>query len=402
MPLYEDTRLPGDPPAATPELEFRAAEALFEQTPAFRSHVRDIAAFLEGLRDPARAALMPEIRELPAPHPELTLRTAAVDSSHKPLSTAGMTVVWCAAFRTSASNSEDHRFAHAPVDAGFEVEPIARLMRCHMETELLTFERQGEDQITILDNSFLTLPASASQAWMALERCEPDSLSYDTLRVWCEQHLGADGSLARMLGNGRVIALPKVGAAQSLIDDIYDRVGLADDIRRRPAARAQHDRLLLRFVLRPGEYLAPRPLVDPGGAGDRRWRRFFGDFPGRDVVQAFFDAPLEDPEHGIDVVYVRPRRAVGAADGPVMRVELHRPLARNEDALHQILLTLQDSLDGEHPEPVPQLLADHYAKGAVRHAPAAVTEAVYGDLLDSRDDPEFIDLVTALFQEQRS
>lgn len=402
MPLYEDIRLPGNPPAATPELEFRAAEALLEQTPAFGSHVREIAAFLEELRDPARAALMPEIRELPAPHPELTLRTAAVDSSHKTLATAGMSVVWCAAFRTSASDSEDHRFAHAPVDPGFEVEPIARLMRCHMECELLTFDRQGEDQITILDNSFLSLPAAASQAATALERCEPDSLSHDTLATWCDAHLGSEGSLAVMLRNVRVIALPKVGAAQSLIEDLYDRVGLAADIRRRPAARAQHDRLLLRFILRPGEYLAPRPLVDPAAGGDRRWRRFFGDFPGRDVVQAFFDAPLEDPEHGIDVVYVRPRRAAGAADGPVMRVELHRPYARNEDALHQILLTLEDSLDGEHPEPVPRLLADHYAKGAVRHAPAAVAEAVYGELLDSRDDPEFVDLVTALFQQQRS
>lgn len=400
--MYEEVSLPGHVPAAMPELEFRAAEALFAQRPAFGVHVRDIAAFVEEVRDPVRRALAPEIRQMPAAHPELTLRTAAVDSSHATLQTAGMSVVWCAAFRTSASNSEDHRFAHAPVDPGFEVEPVARLMRCHMEAELLTYGRQGEDQITILDNSFLSLPAAASQAYLALDRCDPGSLTHSTVQAWCDMHLGSTGSLAEMLRNVRVVALPKVGAAQSLIDDLYDRIGLSDEMRRRPAARGQHDRLLLRFALRPGEYLAPRPLVSPGDADGRRWRRYFADFPGRDVIQAFFDAPVDDPEHGIDVVYVRPRRGVGAADGPVMRVELHRPLARNDDALHQILLTLEDALDGEHAEPVPQLLADHYARSAVRHAPAALTEAVYGELLDSRDDPEFVDLLTALFQQQRS
>lgn len=395
------TALPGTPPTTTPELEFRAAEALMAQAPGFRAHVQDIAAFLERIAGPARTALLPEIRRLPAPHPELTMRTAAVDSSHKTLATAGMSVVFCAAFRTSASNSEDHRFAHAPVDAGFDAEPVARLMRCHMEAELLVFERMGEDQITILDNSFLSLPAAATQAWMALDRCDPDSLTHDTLRDYCAAHLGAHGSLQAMLSNVRVIALPKVGLAQSLRDDIYDRVGLPDAERRRPAARAQHDRLLLRHVLDHGEYLAPRPLVE-GGTGDRRWRRFFGEFPGRDVVEQFFDAHPDDPDRGIDVVYVRPRRAVGAADGPVMRVELHRAVARNEAALHQVLLTLEDALDGEHPEPVPQLLADHFAKGAVRHAPEALSEAVFGDLIDMRDDPAFLDLITSLFQEQRS
>jgi hypothetical protein len=401
MSLYDESQIHSRA-VATPELEFRAAEALFAQAPPFRSRVRQTVAFLEDIGPRARRALEPEIRRLPTERPAQTLRTAAVDSSHKTLATAGMCVVFCAAFRTSASNSEDHRFSHAQVDPGLEVEPVARLMRCHMEAELLSYEHQGEDQITILDNSFLTLPAAASQAWALLDRCEPGSLTAETLHSWCDAHLGEQGSLATMLRNARVIALPKVGAAQSLIAELYDRMGLDERARSDPAALAQHDRLLLRFALVPGEYLAPRPLVEPGGASHRRWRRFFGDFPGRFEVQRHFDADADDPEHGIDVVYVRPRRAVGAADGPVMRVELHRPVARNHEALHQVLLTLEDALDGEHPEPVPQLLADHYAKGAVSHAPAALSEAVYGELLADRDDPQFIDLVTALFAEQRS
>jgi hypothetical protein len=141
-----------------PELEYRAAEALFEQVPVLRRQVREIASFIEATRGRVRDALRPDIRQLPEPEPLLTLRTAAVDSSHSTLSTAGMTVVFCAAFRTSASNSEDHRFALAPLDAGFEVEPVARLMRCHMEAELLCYERQGEDQITILDNRSCRCP----------------------------------------------------------------------------------------------------------------------------------------------------------------------------------------------------------------------------------------------------
>jgi hypothetical protein len=312
-----------------------------------------------------------------------------------------MCVVFCAAFRTSASNSEDHRFALSTVDPGFEVEPVARLMRCHMEAELLGFDDRVEDQITILDNSFLSLPAAASQAWALLDRCDPGSLTEETLRAWCEAHLGDQGSLATMLRNVRVVALPKVGAAQSLITDLYDRMELDDRVRNHPAARAQHDRLMLRFALEPGEYLAPRPLVH-GGSTDRRWRRYFSDFPGRASVERHLDAAEDDPEHGIDVVYLRPRRALGAADGPVMRVELHRVVARNEQALHRVLLTLEDALDGEHLEPVPQLVADHFAKGAVSHAPAAITEAAYCALLDDRDDPEFIDRITALFAAQRS
>ena len=400
MPLYDPTST-SQRPTVMPELEFRAAEALSALVPAFGTRVRELAAFMESVREPARRALRDDISLLPAADAVKPFRTAAVDSAHNTLSTAGICAVFCAAFRTSASNSEDHRFTLAAIDAGFDVEPVARLMRCHMEAELLCFDDRIEDQITILDNSFLSLPAAASQAQAVLERGDPGSLTYDTLLAWRDVYLGDQGSLATMLKNARVVALPKVGAAQSLIADLYNRMGLDERLRRLPAARAQHDRLLLRFALEPGEYLAPRPLV-PGGSTDRRWRRFFGDFPGRAAVQKHFDAPDDDPERGIDVVYMRPRRAVGAAEGPVMRVELHRAIAHNETALHRVLLTLEDSLDGEHLEPVPQLLADHYAKGAVSHAPAAVAEAAYGALLDDRDDPEFIDLITALFQAQRS
>jgi hypothetical protein len=310
--------------------------------------------------------------------------------------------VFCAAFRTSATNSEDHRFAHAQLDPGFEVEPVARLMRCHMESELLSYEHQGEDQITILDNSFLSLPAAASQAWAHKQNCEPGCLTEETLHHLCEVHLGDHGSLATMLRNARVIAVPKVGLARSLIAELYDKIGLDQQTRSRSGALAQRERLLLRSALKPGEYLAPRPLVEPGGSAHRHWRRYFGDFPGRFEVQPHFDAADDDPQNGIDVVYVRPRRGSGAASAPVMRVELHRFVARSEQALHQVLLTLEDSLDGEHPEPLPQLLADHFAKGAVRHAPAALSEVVYGELIADRDDPQFIDLVTALFAQQRS
>ncbi|MCA1657168.1 MAG: hypothetical protein LC713_05600 [Actinobacteria bacterium] len=393
--------LPDPTRTTTPELEYRAAEALTALSAPFGEHVREILTFGLSIRSQAREVLIEDVRRLPAFHPELVMRTAAVDSSHKTMTTAGMNIILCAAFRTSATNSEDHRFDWAPVDSGFDIEPIERLMRCQMETELLMFAHQGDDQITILDNSFLSLPASASQAQLALGRSDPGSLSHDTLRKWCDSYLGVEGSLATMLCNVRVIALPKVGTAQSLVAEVYDRIDVSAAQRGRPGARAQHDRLLLRSVLRPGEYLAPRPLV-AGGTADRHWRRFFADFPGRDRVQHIFDASDDDPERGIDVVYLRPRRATGAAEGPVMRVEVHRALARNDNALHQILLTLEDSLDGEHPEPVPQLLADHYAKGAVRHAPAAIAEIVYADLLDEHDDPEVIDLLTSLFQEQRS
>jgi hypothetical protein len=400
MSLYDQITAPPRS-AEMPELEFRAAEALFEQVPVVDRHVRGMASFLWEVRGPVREALGPEIRQLPAPGVD-PMRVAAVDSAHQALSTAGMTVVFCAGFRTSASNCEDEQFEQATVDSGFEVEPLARLMRHHIESQLLWFEHQGEDQITILDNSFLTLVTAAAQAWALRERCDAGSLSYEILQGWCEAHLGSEGSLALMLRNARVIALPKVGSAQSLISEVYDRIGLDERARIHPAARGQHDRLLLRFALRQGEYLAPRPL-SPGSPHNQRWRQFSGDFPGRAEIQRHFIAPADDPERGIDVVYFRPRRAIGAAEGPVMRVELHRPVARNEKALHQILLTLEDSLDGEHPEPVPQLLADHYAKGAIAHAPAAVIEAAYGQMLAERpDDHEYIDLITALLQAQRS
>ena len=113
-----------------PELEFRAAEALFEQAPAFLSHVRDAVAFLEEIGPRARCALEPEIRKLPAEASTAMMRTAAVDSVHRTLSTAGICAVFCAAFRTSATNSKDHGFGLRPVDPGFDVEPVARLMRC--------------------------------------------------------------------------------------------------------------------------------------------------------------------------------------------------------------------------------------------------------------------------------
>ena len=121
------------------------------------------------------------------------------------------------------------------------------------------------------------------------------------------------------------------------------------------------------------------------------------------MLRRFGVGPVEDPDAGIDIVYFRPRRAVGCAEGPVMRVELHRPVARTPEALHRVLLTLEDALDGEHIEPLPQLLADHYAKGAVRHAPAALADAVMGDLLAAgADSTDVLHIVNSVFQEART
>ena len=163
MSLYDEPSSTRSPEAEAPELEFRAAEALFEQAPAFRSHVRDAVAFLEEIGPRARCALEPEIRKLPVEASTATMRTAAVDSAHKTLSTAGICAVFCAAFRTSASNSEDHRFAHA------ESTRIRRRARRAADAlphggRAPQLRRRVEDQITILDNSFLSLPAAASQA----------------------------------------------------------------------------------------------------------------------------------------------------------------------------------------------------------------------------------------------
>jgi hypothetical protein len=71
--------------------------------------------------------------------------------------------------------------------------------------------------------------------------------------------------------------------------------------------------------------------------------------------------------------------------------------------LHRVLLTLEDVLDGTHIEPLPQLLANHYANGAVRHAPVALADAVMGDLLAAgADSTDVLDIVNSVFQEART
>jgi hypothetical protein len=375
------------------------------QAPRISSFVQDVIGFIERIREPARRVLEPEIRRVPAPDTDALYPLGAVDSSHTSLTTAGLCTVLVAAFRTSATNSEAHRFAHAHLDPGAEVEPVARIMRSHFEAELLCSSRQGGDRLLILDNSFLSLAMAASQASIRLERRDGGAMATEVLDTYVQAHLGSEGSLLELMRNARVVALPKVGAAQGFIDGLFAKLGVDGPDVHTTAAKAQHDRLLLRHVLAPGEYLAPRPLIPAGRAGEQPRRRFFPEFPGRaELMERFGVGAVENPNSGIDIVYFRPRRGEGCVEAPVMRAELHRPVARDPDRLHRVLLTLEDALDGEHIEPLPQLLADHYAKGAVRYAPAALVDSVMGDLLarGAGDDIDVLNILNSVFQEARS
>lgn len=116
-------------------------------------------AFIEQIRQPARAVLADEIRRAPEPGKSSLYTLGAVDSAHAALTTAGP----CGRLPDVNSPSEDHRFAHAHLDPGAEIEPVARVMRSHFEAELLADQPNGDKQL-ILDNSFLSLAMAASQA----------------------------------------------------------------------------------------------------------------------------------------------------------------------------------------------------------------------------------------------
>ena len=96
----------------------------------------------------------------------------------------------------------------------------------------------------------------------------------------------------------------------------------------------------------------------------------------------------DDPQNGIDVVYMRPRRAVRRRCWAGDARRAPPPGRPTPQALHQVLLTLEDSLDGEHPEPCRSCSPTTSPRARSARAGRA-SEAVYGDLLADRDDPEY-------------
>jgi hypothetical protein len=162
-------------------------------------------------------------------------------------------------------------------------------------------------------------------------------------------------------------------------------------------------------VLRPGEYLPPRNLLGPADRSAIAQReRFFhrATFPAREALLDLYGVGRADDEpYGLDVVYFRPRRADGAVDAPVLRVELHRQVARSRRALERVLGTLEVNEDGEHAEPMPQLLADQLAKSSVASILDALVEAQVIELIEETSaagDDDSLELIRWLHEEARS
>jgi hypothetical protein len=396
-----------------PELELPAAEAVLGQIEPLRRHAEDLARFIVNLRPRLRAELEAELAVYPKLVEEQAYTLGAVDSASRVKNSAALTTLMAVAFRTSATRSEDARAVVEQLDASYETEAVARLVRDQLEAELLGAYSQGGDQLVILDNSFLSLAENASRAWLALERVETP-VAREVLARYCGLHLGPEGSLLRVLSNASVVALPKVAEAQSLTFELYQRIGLPPEEQRTPAALAQRDRVLLRGVLRPGEYLRPRSILGPQDRSDRKQReRFFHrahgpQFPDREKLLDLYGVGRpEDGDYGLDLIYFRPRRPDGASDGPVLRVEVNRQIARSPRLLERVLGTIELHGDGEHSEPLPQLLADHVAKSSVAFILDALVEASVIELIGqfsdaSGENGRLLEVIRWLHEEARS
>ena len=391
-----------------PELELPAAEAVLGEVQPLGDHARDLIRFMQQVAPRLRAELEDEIQSCPRIAPQAAYRLGAVDSASRTKELAGRSIFLAVAFKTSATQHEASAVAREELDASHDVDAVARLVRDTIESRLLAPAELGDDQLMILDNSYVSLAENAARAWLALDRCE-SGLTRQAFARYCHEHLAVDGTFVELLSNARVIALPKVAEARSLTRELFERVGLAADEREGLAARAQRDRVLLRLVLRPGEYLPPRDIL---GGGDRtaaaQRDRFFhrAEFPAREALLDLYGVGrgLDEP-YGLDVVYFRPRRPDGAEDGPVLRVELHRQVARNRLALERVLGTLELHNDGEHSEPMPQLLADQLAKTSVASILDALVEASVIGLLEefsAASDESSLNVIRWLHEEARA
>jgi hypothetical protein len=387
-----------------------AAEVVLGQVPRLCDRARSLAGFLVGIAPRLRVALESQICVYPELDSGTAYQLAAVDSASRVRSTAGLTLLMAVAFKTSATRSEEARAALEHLDGTHEQDAVSRLVRNELEAQLLSAAALGADQLVILDNSFLSLAEDASRAWLALERTT-SALVRPLLERYCRLHLGPEGSLLGVLSNAGVIALPKVAEAQSLVRELYQQLDLSREEQQSWAALAQRDRLVLRSVLRPGEYLTPRNLL---GHADRtapaQRDRFFhrASFPDREPLLDLYGVGRSASDsYGIDVVYFRPRRPSDAADGPVLRLELNRQLSSRRHVLERVLATVESAGDGEHPEPMPQLLADQIAKSSVSSVLDALVEASVIELLEEPYEepdgaPSVLDVIGWLHEEARS
>lgn len=391
-----------------PELELPAAEEVLAKVRPLARSGRELVGFIQRIASPARDLLAGEIRICPLQPAEQGYRLGAADSATRPKELSARTILLGVAYRTSATRNEASEVECEELDGSHDVDAVAHIMRDTMEARLLAGAMSGDDQLLILDNSFLSLVENAARSWLAVERCE-SPMTRDVLARYCAEHLGSDGTFVRLLSNARVIALPKLAEAQSLTKELYAGLGLNAHEQIAPAAAAVRDKVLLRRVLRPGEYLPPRNLLGPPDRSAIAQReRFFhrATFPAREpLLDVYGVGRGEDEPYGLDVVYFRPRRPEGAVDAPVMRVELHRQVARSQPALERVLGTLEVNGDGEHAEPMAQLLADQLAKSSVASILDALIEAQVIELIEETSDAgddDSLELIRWLHEEARS
>lgn len=420
------------------ELDAEMAQAIADQGTAYGEQVRKFALFIQEYRSSFRTYLI-EQRLIQRVTTNVTgFELAAVDGASAVQSHGVGALVAAAAYKATL-NAEIQRGVSQTklVPNQVDIEAFANLLRMHLEFLLLTRDKIDDDQLVILDHSFWGILQAVSRALNVFKQYRRNfygttqDLDADAMYLaWkqlFQETLANDGSLLRMLSNKRVISLSKQGISQYFVKMLRDAalVTEPDDL---AILSTFNDRLLLRHVLIPGEYMRPQPLYDiiKESSTITSWKRsrFATAFEKQDGPDPFasrhdvldeIGVPRDDgtpnPRHRqLFVTYYRPHEW-----SRVYRMEFHELLLASRDdpstmdasgqgeRFQKVLASLRQSIRRDALEPISQFLADLRAKAATRCAVQMLPDQAFYALWERyKDNDDMMDIVTSMLAQERT
>jgi hypothetical protein len=214
---------------------------------------------------------------------------------------------------------------------GHEMQMLRTPLRLAMECR----ELAASTGLTIADTSFWSFLMETNQACSRLKNRDNEYLN-GAVRALVDE-----GLFLAMVENPQVIAMSKLGESDILLPGISDRT-------------------LLEFVLRPGEYLRPRTLIEATRGTFGIEHRF--DSGDRDRITQFY-------RDGLGVLFFKPHPWSRA-----YRIEGHTAQLNDDNWLMSMLAAIsKHTATRGTVEPWPQFMADYTVKQI------AAVAALYGD-----------------------
>ncbi|MAT96876.1 MAG: hypothetical protein CL608_07010 [Anaerolineaceae bacterium] len=423
------------------ELDAEIAQQILNEAEGFSDRTAELARFIARYKEPYRNYLINNglIENTINIDDSDSFVLAAVDGASRVVPRGGGSMVVGSAYKVSIVNEVQRGTVDVvSIPNSVDADSFATLLRIHLELLLLNRESIDDDVLLVLDHSFWGIMQATGRALASYKNLmsqiteagrnpQQDAMIMEWMRLF-NASLNIDGSFLQMIRNKQVISLSKQGISRFFLLK-FNEMLTEDEVPEKDKTfiTALNDRVLLKHVLRAGEFTVPQSLYQTVSETDNiRWKRsrfatgfddtpFDDPFESRQLVFDEYGIPRDDSQEivgrRIFISYYRPYDWARA-----YRIEFHeRMLVRSRDEPNtmdysgqgtrfQILLaSIKRSLNRENMEPTAQVLADLRAKSAIGGALQAVPEKTFYQLRQTyRGNTELLNIIDSLLDEERT